>query len=81
MEKMTAGGRGQEKTEGRKGRRILLAGLAREVLNQLFCVRLGNRKGKKWMEGKGKESMLLSISYHTLELEVGYCAASSHGVG
>ena len=45
MEKMTAGGRGQEKTEGSKGRRILLAGLAREVLNQLFCVRLGNRRG------------------------------------
>ena len=47
MEKMTAGGRGQEKTEGSQGRRILLAGLAREVLNQLFCVRLGNRRGKK----------------------------------
>ena len=33
------------------------------------------------MEGKGKESMMLSISYHIVELEVGYCAASSHGVG
>lgn len=47
MEKMIAEGRGQEKAEGRKGRRILLAGLPREVLNQLFCVRLGNRRERK----------------------------------
>ena len=64
MQKMSSRKQRTRKGWGQQGRRILLAGLAREVLNQLFCVRLGNRRGRKWMEGKRKESMMLSISYH-----------------